>query len=172
MTLGKRISAWWSKLLCFFLGHTLTTVCTRCGKLVNLHGKKKPTLEQRLNNWWNNRNKPKEAEYKGSVKLKTGLKKYSLNMKTNELRLVEYKEEYAEKRNKKGEIIKDKDGWAKYDITSRKAKYDPLLVYIDAANDENAIRKANNYLVGVKPGIRITGITKPEEVRELVANLN
>ena len=156
MTLGKKISAWWNNLLCFFIGHTLTTVCTRCGKLVNLHGKKKLTLEQRLNNWWNNRNKPKE-DYKGSVKLKTGLKKYSINMKTNELRLVDYL------------VEEDKDG----KVTKRKTKYDPLLVYIDASNDENAIRKANNYLCGIKPGIKIHRVLKPsEEVREFVHHLN
>ena len=157
MTLGKRISAWWNNLLCFFIGHTLTTVCTRCGKLVNLHGKKKLTLEERINAWWNNRNKSVQPEYKGSVKLKTGLKKYSINMKTNELRLVDYL------------VEEDKDG----KVSKRKAKYDPLLVYIDAMNDETAIRKANNYLCGVKPGVRIKEVTKPsEEVREFVANLN
>lgn len=157
MTLEKRISAWWNSLLCLLLGHTLTTVCTRCGKLVNLEGKKKQTLEERINSWWKNRNKSIQPEYKGSVKLKTGLKKYSINMKTNELRLVDYL------------VEQDIDG----KVTNRKAKYDPLLVYIDAVNDENAIRKANNYLFGVKPGVTIKNVTKTsEEVLESIINSN
>lgn len=146
MSLGKTISAWWNNIICFLFGHTLTNVCQRCGKYVGLQGAIRPTLEERINNWWKTRKDKEKQEYKGSVKLKTGLKKYSLNLKTNELRLAEYIEE---------KDLNDK-------VIKRKAKYDPLLVFIDAMNDNVAIRKANNYLFNIKQGVTIKYITTPE----------
>lgn len=154
MNLGKRISAWWNKLLCWLLGHSLTTICTRCGQLVDLEGTSRPTLEERINNYFG-KNKTKKV-FKGSLKLKTGLKKYSINLLTNELRLVEYHEE------------KDLSG----KVTSRKSKYDPLCVYIDAMNDEVAIRKANNYIRGVKRGVVITYVsTHDSEEKEITVKM-
>ena len=147
MNSGKRISAWWNSLLCWLFGHSLTTICTRCGKFVDLEGTKRPTLEERINNYFKNRKErklnPDKPLFKGSLKLKTGLKKYSINLLTNELRLVEYIEE-TDWDNK---------------VTARKSKYDPSCVYIDAVNDENAIRKANNYIRGVKRGVVITYVS-------------
>jgi hypothetical protein len=146
MNLGKKISAWFNSMLCFLFGHTQTNVCERCGKYVGLKDMIRPTLEDRINAWWKKRKKKAEPEFKGSLKIKAGLKKYSINLKTNELMLVDY--------------IEEKDGDNK--VISRKAKYDPLLVYIDAMNDEVAIRKANNYLFGIKQGVTITYVTTPE----------
>lgn len=147
MNSGKRISAWWNSLLCWLFGHSLTTICTRCGKFVDLEGTKRPTLEERINNYFKNRKErklnPDKPLFKGSLKLIPGMKKYSINLKTNELRLVEY--------------IRENDFSGH--VTARKAKYDPLCVYIDAVNDENAIRKANNYIRGVKRGVVITYVS-------------
>ena len=162
MNLGKRISAWFNLLLCFLFGHTLTNVCERCGKYVGLKDTIRPTLEERINTWWKNRNKKHDPEFKGSLRLKAGLKKYSINLKTNELRLVEYEEEIEPVLDKKGNQVYDRDGIPKTRVIKRKAKYDPLLVFIDAMNDEVAIRKANNYLFGIKQGVTIKHITTPE----------
>ncbi|HLP03849.1 MAG TPA: hypothetical protein VK152_00330 [Paludibacter sp.] len=128
-------------------------------------------MEERINNWWNNRNKKHEPEFKGSLKLKPGLTKYSLNMKTNELKTVSYTEDYEAIRDNKGEIKYDKDGFPLMRVKSRKAKFDPMLVYIDAMNDETAIRKANNYLFGIKPGVKITQVTR-EEVNAMEFSMN
>ena len=98
MNLGKRISAWWNSLLCFVFGHTLTNVCTRCGKVVNLKGTQRKNFEERINSWWKTKTENKDKEYKGSLKLKAGLKKYSINLKTNELRLVDYELEFEKRR--------------------------------------------------------------------------
>jgi hypothetical protein len=158
MNLGKKISAWWNSLLCLLFGHTLTTVCTRCGKFVDLEGTKRLTLEARINRYFGKTKK--EKEFKGSLNLVPGMNKYSINLKTNELRLMQY--------DVKSEVIHDKNGNQKYTrrfgakkvkIISRKAQYDPFCVYIDAANDENAIRKANNYIRGVKRGVVIKHVT-------------
>ena len=72
-------------------------------------------------------------------------------MKTNALMLVEY--EKVTERTYSGKGFK---------VIQRKAKFDPLLVYIDACNDDNAIRKANDYLFGIKKGVKITHVTTPE----------
>lgn len=141
MNSGKRISAWWNSLLCWLFGHSLTTICTRCGKFVDLEGTKRPTLEERINRYFSKTKK--EKQFKGSLKLVPGMKKYSINLKTNELREVDYSEEMNMMDNRK----------------IREAKYDPLCVYIDAINDENAIRKANNYIRGVKRGVVITYVS-------------
>ena len=65
-----------------------------------------------------------------------------LDMKTNELRVLEF------------EVVENNG------ITERVARYKPTCVYIDAINDANAIRKANNYLFGVKRSARITEVKK------------
>lgn len=160
MNLGKRISAWWNSLLCILLGHTLTTVCTRCGKFVDLEGTKKMTLEERINGYFRNRKVIKDKEFKGSLKLTPGLKKYSINIKTNELRLVEclIEVEYEMDENKEWKM--DKMGNPIVKQTIHKAQYDPFCMYIDAMNDEVAIRKANNYIRTVKRGVVIKYVSK------------
>ena len=157
MNLGKKISAWWNNLLCFIFGHTLTTICTRCGKLVDLEGTTRKTLEERINGYFASRKVKKEKEFKGSLKLVPGLKKYSINLKTNELSLVKYTNE---------ETVSS-DGAKKI---KHKAEFDPFCVYIDAMNDEVAIRKANNYLRGVKRGvmIRYVSTNDPKEKETIV----
>ena len=164
MKLLKIIKVWWNILLCFLFGHTLTTICTRCGKLVDLQGTRRPTLEVRINGYFAKRKdhklNPTKPEYKGSLKLIAGMKKYSINLKTNELRLVDYATET--------DLVLDKDGFPKLDkkgkaitrIKARKSEYDPFLMYIDASNDENAIRKANNYLRGVKRGVKVEEVSQ------------
>lgn len=166
MNSGKKISAWWNNLLCFLFGHTLTTVCTRCGKLVNLEGTERLTLEDRINNYFKNRKErklnPDKAEYKGSLKLNHNLRKYSIDLKTNELRLVEYVEEKEPELEWDGSKKLDKHNNIIYKVKARKAPYNPYCVYIDALNDEIAIRKANTVLLGLKKGIRIKHITRNE----------
>jgi len=162
MNLGKRISAWWNNLLCLLLGHTLTTICTRCGKFVDLEGTTRIPLEDRINNYFRNRKVKKDKEFKGSLKLVPGLKKYSINLKTNELRLVNYLEEKGYETDEHGWMKTDKKDNPIYKVTGRKAQFDPFCVYIDAMNDEVAIRKANNYLRGVKRGVVIKHISKQD----------
>jgi len=163
MNLGKRISAWWNNSLCWLFGHSRTTVCTRCGKLVDLEGTERPTLEDRINGYFRNRKTNKERindpKFKGSLKLTAGLKKYSINLLTNELRLVEYDEDKEMVLDFEGNPKVDKNNSVIYKTTARKAAHNPSCVYIDAANDENAIRKANNYIRGIKSGVRITEVT-------------
>jgi hypothetical protein len=53
--------------------------------------------------------------------------------------------------------IEERD--AENNIKARKAKYDPFCVYIDAMNDETAIRKANNYIRTVKRGVIIKHVS-------------
>lgn len=136
MNSEKKISALWNKVLCFLLGHTHTFICERCGKVVNEENNYNCLKRFRFYLYRNNR------EFKGSLQLKTGMTKYELDLKTDELRLLEF------------EMIEN-DG-----ITERKAVYKPTCVYIDAINDANAIRKANNYLFGVKRSARITEVKK------------
>lgn len=152
MNSGKKISLLWNKLLCFLFGHTLTTICTRCGKLVDLEGTKRPSLEDRINSWWANRGKTKV--YKGSLKVNHNLRKYSINLKTNELREVDLK--VSERVGPNGHIK-----------THYEATYDPYCVYIDALNDDVAIRKANTVLLGLKKGIRIKHITRGEKFESI-----
>lgn len=148
MSLGKRISRAWNSFVCLIVGHTQSYVCTRCGKVVNLQGTKRKTLEERINGYFAQRkaNKGKTEKYDGSLKIKPGLHKYAINLKTNELSIVAYDTEY------------DFEG----NVKSRKAKFDPCCVYIDAMNDDVAIRKANNYLFGIKRGVVIKEVTKTE----------
>ena len=136
MNSGKKISALWNKLLCFILGHTNTVICERCGKLVNAEDNDNCWKRFRFYLYRHNR------EYKGSLRIKSGTQKYELDMKTDELRLLEF------------ESVENNG------ITERVARYKPTCVYIDAINDANAIRKANNYLFGVKRSARITEVTK------------
>lgn len=136
MNSGKKISALWNKLLCFIFGHTHTFICERCGKVVNEEDNYNCLKRFRFRLYRNNR------EFKGSMQLKTGMTKYELDMKTNELRVLEF------------EVVENNG------ITERVAKYKPTCVYIDAINDANAIRKANNYLFGVKRSARITEVKK------------
>ena len=136
MNSGKKISALWNKFLCFLLGHTHTFICERCGKVVNEEDNYNCLKRFRFRLYRNNR------EFKGSLQLKTGMTKYELDMKTNELRVLEFEEV-------------ENNG-----ITERVARYKPTCVYIDAINDANAIRKANNYLFGVKRSARITEVKK------------
>ena len=136
MNSEKKISALWNKFLCFLIGHTHTFICERCGKVVNEENNYNCLKRFRFYLYGHNR------EYKGSLRIKSGTQKYELDMKTDELRLLEF------------EMIEN-DG-----ITERKAVYKPTCVYIDAINDANAIRKANNYLFGVKRSARITEVKK------------
>lgn len=171
MNLGKRISAWWNNLLCFIFGHTLTTICTRCGKLVDLEGTTRKTLEERINGYFASRKVKKEKEFKGSLKIVPGLKKYSINLKTNELRVVIYEDEVISyKQNPDGTTKTDKHNCAIPDKIKHKAEFDPFCVYIDAMNDEVAIRKANNYLRGVKRGVVIRSVSTndPKEKETIV----
>ena len=118
------------------LGHTHTFICERCGKVVNEEDNDNCLKRFRFRLYRNNR------EFKGSLQLKTGMTKYELDMKTNELRVLEF------------EVVENNG------ITERVARYKPTCVYIDAINDANAIRKANNYLFGVKRSARITEVKK------------
>lgn len=136
MNSEKKISALWNKFLCFLLGHTHTFICERCGKVVNDEDNYNCLKRFRFRLYRNNR------EFKGSLQLKTGMTKYELDMKTNELRVLEF------------EVVENNG------ITERVARYKPTCVYIDAINDANAIRKANNYLFGVKRSARITEVKK------------
>ena len=136
MNSEKKISALWNKFICFLLGHTHTFICERCGKVVNEENNYNCLKSFRFRLYRNNR------EFKGSLQLKTGMTKYELDMKTNELRVLEFEEV-------------ENNG-----ITERVARYKPTCVYIDAINDANAIRKANNYLFGVKRSARITEVKK------------
>ena len=136
MNSEKKISALWNKFLCFLLGHTHTFICERCGKVVNEEDNDNCLKRFRFYLYGHNR------EYKGSLRIKSGTQKYELDMKTDELRLLEFEEV-------------ENNG-----ITERVARYKPTCVYIDAINDANAIRKANNYLFGVKRSARITEVKK------------
>ena len=136
MNSEKKISALWNKFLCFLLGHTHTFICERCGKVVNEENNYNCLKRFRFYLYGHNR------EYKGSLRIKSGTQKYELDMKTDELRLLEFEEV-------------ENNG-----ITERVARYKPTCVYIDAINDANAIRKANNYLFGVKRSARITEVKK------------
>ena len=136
MNSEKKISALWNKFLCFLLGHTHTFICERCGKVVNEEENDNCLKRFRFYLYGHNR------EYKGSLRIKSGTQKYELDMKTDELRLLEF------------ETVENEES------TERKAEYKPTCVYIDAINDANAIRKANNYLFGVKRSARITEVKK------------
>ena len=136
MNSEKKISALWNKFLCFLLGHTHTFICERCGKVVNEEDNDNCLKRFRFRLYRNNR------EFKGSLQQKTGMTKYELDLKTNELRVLEF------------EVVENNG------ITERVARYKPTCVYIDAINDANAIRKANNYLFGVKRSARITEVKK------------
>ena len=136
MNSEKKISALWNKFLCFLLGHTHTFICERCGKVVNEENNYNCLKRFRFYLYGHNR------EYKGSLRIKSGTQKYELDMKTDELRLLEF------------EVVENNG------ITERVARYKPTCVYIDAVNDTNAIRKANNYLFGVKRSARITEVKK------------
>lgn len=160
MNSEKKISAWWNSLLCFLFGHSLTYVCNRCGKVVDLKGKKRDTLEDRINAWYSSRKKIKKEslEYRGSLAIKPGLIKYELNLAKNTLRRVPVIEERETVRDKYGRKIIDKDGGPKTKIVKRKAQYDACCIYLDAMNDTRAIEKANNYLFGRKRGVLITQV--------------
>ena len=136
MNSEKKISALWNKFICFLLGHTHTFICERCGKVVNEEDNDNCLKRFRFYLYGHNR------EYKGSLRIKSGTQKYELDMKTDELRLLEF------------ETMENNGN------TERVAKYKPTCVYIDAINDANAIRKANNYLFGVKRSARITEVKK------------
>lgn len=165
MNSGKRISAWWNSLVCFFLGHTLTNVCTRCGKVVNLKGKKRDTLEDRINAWYERIRAKKikaEPEYKGSIGIKPGLIKYELNLATDKLRRLPVDEEKQFLTTENGRTKCDKQGNPRYRIVKRKAEFNACCVYIDAMNDDTAISKANKYLFGRKKGVVIKAVENPE----------
>lgn len=145
MNLEKKISALLAKLVCFLIGHTQTVICERCGKLVDEEANYNVWKRFRLYTFYGKVTK----EHKGSLKIKTGCKKYELDLKTNELRLLKFKTT-TEKNNKGVETGN----------VRREAEYKPTCVYIDASNDKNAIRKANNYIFSIKTGVRITEVTK------------
>ena len=84
MNSGKKISALWNKFLCFLLGHTHTFICERCGKIVNEEDNDNCWKRFRFYLYGHNR------EYKGSLRIKSGTQKYELDMKTNELRVLEF----------------------------------------------------------------------------------
>ena len=140
-------------------GHSLTTVCTRCGAFVDLEGTTRKTLEERINAYFSKKEAKQDKEYKGSLKLVPGLKKYSINLKTNELRLVDYKTDFDFELDANGVIKLDKSGEPIVKKVNRKATYDPFLMYIDASNDTNAIRKANGFIRTVKRGVVITCVS-------------
>lgn len=144
MSFEKKISTLWNKFICWLLGHTHNVICIRCGKMVD-EGNNHPLFKR----WKKNlhRRKGGSKVYRGSLAMKHNLIKYSINLKTNELRRVQYESTFIV--NEHGEKV-----------NKRSAEYDPLCVYIDAMNDKNAIRKANNYLFGIKAGVRITEVTK------------
>lgn len=145
MISGKKILAWWNNLLCFLFGHSQTFVCTRCGKIVNLENTVPSTLEERINALFD-RKKKKEGNYVGSIRIKPGLRKYELNLAKNTLRLVETQDEQV--------------GYGDNAKIKHKAVYDPCCVYLDAVNNENALRKANRYLFGVKRGATIKEVSE------------
>lgn len=145
MISGKKISAWWNSLLCFLFGHSLTYVCNRCGKIVNLENTVPSTLEERINALFD-RKKKKEANYVGSIRIKPGLQKYELNLAKNTLRLVETQDEVI--------------GTGDKTKIKHKAAYNPCCVYLDALKDEIALSKANKYLFGIKRGVVIKEISK------------
>jgi len=158
----KRLRVVWNHFICFLFGHTQTVICKRCGKFVDLAGKKKLTLEGKINAWWKNRKTLKsDTEYKGSLKLVPGLKKYSINIKTNELREVIYTDEVISwVLNPDGTEKKDADGNPIPDKVKHKAEHNQFCVYIDAMNDAVAIRKANNYMYSIKDGVEITKVMR------------
>jgi hypothetical protein len=158
MNLGKVISAWFNAVLCFFMGHTTTFVCQRCGKIVNLENTRKLTLEERINGYFARKVKGKGL-YVGRLKKNPHCTKYELNLVTNKLRKLEVESETIWKKNADGTNATDKDGCLIIDRHKYSAKYDPCCVYIDAINDKNAIRKANNFLFGRKRGITIKEVT-------------
>ena len=137
MNSGKKISALWNKLMCFLLGHTHTAICERCGKIVDEENNDHCLKRFRFYLYGHGQ------QFKGSLQLKPGMIKYELDLKTNELRKLKF------------ETIENQEG-----TTRRNAEYKPTCVYIDAINDSNAIRKANNYLFGVKRAARITEVTQ------------
>lgn len=77
----------------------------------------------------------KKQEYKfiGSIVLNKGMKLYSLNTETFEIKEVEIK------RDKLVDI-------SKKDVTKSTAQHDPRLVYIKAINFKNAKKKAEKML--------------------------
>lgn len=146
MNLENRISALLNKFLCFLKGHKGSIVCLRCGKLIEENdGNLFKRIKFNIYAIW-----AEKYRYKGSIPVKSGCGKYELNLKTNELRLLEYETEFA----------LDENGHKTKEVISRKAKHNPNCVYFDAINDKNAIRKANNYIYGIKKNVRITKISK------------
>lgn len=135
MNSEKKISALWNKLVCFILGHTHTFICERCGKVVNEEDNDNCLKRFRFYLYG-------QSHFEGSLQIKPGMITYELDMKTNELRVLEFE-------------TSDIEGHVE-----RKATYKPTCVYINAINDANAIRKANNYLFGVKRSARITEVIK------------
>lgn len=143
----KKIKKYRNLFLCFLLGHTGQTICQRCGKKID---------HEKNGNLWHRfkfevlyrSSEPDNGKiYKGSVKLKTGMRKYELNLKTNELRLLNYTEETNPET---GEV-------------KRSAEYNPFCCYIDAINDKNALRKANAHIRQIKKGVLITEVSKCEK---------
>lgn len=146
MNSENRIYALLNKCLCFLKGHKGTIVCVRCGRLIeenngNLFKRAKFNLYEKWSDMFG---------YKGSIAVKDGCCKYELNLKTNELRLLRYEKEF----------VKDEYGKETKEIKRRKAIYNPNCVYFDAVNDKNAIRKANNYIYGIKKNVKILKVTK------------
>lgn len=140
---------------CLLIGHTQTNICQRCGKLVNLKDKPKQTFEERINAWYEDRKTRKKAKFEGSLRIKSGMIKYELDLKTNILTELQYEE------------LKDGKG----NVIQRKAKFKPTCMYLDASNDANAIRKANNALFGIKKGVTITKVYR-EKQTSLTVNVN
>ncbi|MDR2825003.1 MAG: hypothetical protein LBB41_07390 [Prevotellaceae bacterium] len=79
--------------------------------------------------------------YKGSLRKKTDMIKYELDIKENKLYRLKY--------------IIDENG-------RKRAKYKPTCVYFDAINDTNAIRKANKTIYSIKVGCRIDNVSENE----------
>lgn len=141
MNLGRVISVRWTKFKCWALGHTNSVVCLRCGRLVDLNNNHS-VLSRWKWNMWNG-----GVLYHGSVRVRPGMICYSLNVHTNELRRLGVKERELTVGNDSVELKKE-------------AEYDPMCVYLEAVNDKNAIRKANNFMFSVKSGVRIKEISK------------
>lgn len=140
MNLGKKISRVWNKIICFFAGHTDSVVCKRCGVIVNKETN--GNCFKRLR--WFIYNIGKDKEWKGALKFTPGATTYEINLKTNELKVLQFEE------------VKNEHG----KITERKAMYNPLCHYITAINDKNALRKANAYIRSIKTGVYIEKVIR------------
>ena len=157
MNLGKKISVNWGKILCVLLGHTSTTICLRCGKFVDMKGVKQSFWKRFVNYL---RKIKAEKEFKGSLRIVPGMKKYAINLLTNELTLLNVETDFDFVYDNQGNKVLDTEGNEVQEVKQIKAEYNPAMMYIDAINDTNAIRKTNNFLRYVKSGVLVNKVSK------------